>query len=117
MTAGVGTLLYLAPEVLEAEDDPNSRKTAYNKAADIYGLAMILHELFGGGTSFFPTPEGCDPRAKFMRIYRAKSEREMPQLKLELLPSAMTDVVRRGVDTDPSKRPSLEEFVAAIKEA
>jgi serine/threonine protein kinase len=116
MSVFVGNLFYMAPEVLKAED-PYSSKTPYTKAADIYGLAMILHELFGGGRSFFPALEKYKGGNQYyIMMIQTKPEVE-PQLKLELLPSAMTDVVQRGVNRDPSKRPSLEEFVLAIKRA
>ncbi len=117
MTAQIGTLVYTAPEVwpsAAAEDNQQVSKLEYNKPVDIYALALILHELFGGGGSFYPAPKGCHPNQHQIIVIMAKSHRKPPRLNLDALPSAMRDVVSRGVDSDPSKRPSLEEFDAAI---
>jgi serine/threonine protein kinase len=118
MTAGVGTIIYTAPEVFKPiSAKTNSSKTSYNRAADIYGLALILHELFGGGASFFPAPEGCDHRQHQWMIYNAKLERKAPQLQLKKLPVGIRNVIQAGVDANPTRRPRLEAFVAAIKTA
>jgi serine/threonine protein kinase len=114
--------VYTAPEVLTAaaaedaaaEDAQHVSKLEYNKPVDIYALALILHELFGGGRSFYPAPKGCHPNHHQIMLFRAKSKRVRPQLNLDALPSALWDVVSQGVGSDPSKRPSLEEFDAAI---
>jgi hypothetical protein len=88
----------------------------YNKPVDIYALALILHELFGGGASFLPLPDGCHPRYHAAYVIVAKCLRTPPCLRLlDLLPLALRDVVKAGVDADPRKRPCLEEFIAAIK--
>jgi serine/threonine protein kinase len=116
MTAGIGTLVYTAPEVWPSATaaDVQVSKLEYNKPVDIYALALILHELFGGGRSFYPAPKGCHPNQQQIMLITAKSKRDPPRLNLEQLPSALRDVVSQGVDSDPTKRPSLEDFDAAI---
>jgi serine/threonine protein kinase len=116
MTACIGTLVYTAPEVWPAAGDDNtSEPVKYDQEADIYALALILHELFGGGASFFPPPKNCHHNQQQILLIQAKSQRKPPLLRLDLIPSVLNDVVKRGVDADPSRRPSLEEFAAAIK--
>uniref|UniRef100_A0A1I8FCI3 Protein kinase domain-containing protein n=1 Tax=Macrostomum lignano TaxID=282301 RepID=A0A1I8FCI3_9PLAT len=47
--SGVGTLLWMAPEVLLFAEDPTRRRRRYDpKAADVYSLGCSLHELCTG---------------------------------------------------------------------
>ncbi len=118
MTACMGTLEYTAPEVwpsAAAEDAHEVLKLEYNKPVDIYALTLILHELFGGGKSFFSVPENCRPNERFILLANLKSRRVPPRLNLDRLPATLKDLVSRGVDSDPSKRPSVDEFDAVIK--
>ena len=48
-TRGVGTLKYMAPEVLDRDRDPNEMPESisrYNLKSDIYSLGVIAKELF-----------------------------------------------------------------------
>jgi serine/threonine-protein kinase len=47
MTSGVGTLLYMAPEMYEAVD--------YTAAVDVYSFVLIAYEVFVGKPTFSPT--------------------------------------------------------------
>jgi serine/threonine protein kinase len=108
--------VYTAPEVWPsaAAADFEESKLEYNKPVDIYALALIIHELFGGGRSFFPAPKSCHPKQRHIMLINAKSQRVPPRLNLEPLPSALREVVSQGVDSTPSRRPGLNEFEAAI---
>lgn len=102
----VGTLMYVAPEALSGE--------LVSPAADQFSLATIAYFLL----------TGCLP-------YLAKSPREMftqlltqPPIPLNMakqglrLPSAVEDVVMRGLERDPAKRyPSALAFAEALREA
>jgi hypothetical protein len=117
MTAGLGTLVYAAPEVWPADGTSTESHDClvYNKQGDIYALALILHQLFGGGASFFPVPEGCHARYQAAYVIVTKRQLTPPCLQLLDQPLALKDVVEAGVDAVPSNRPCLEEFIAAIK--
>ena len=113
-TAGIGTHVYMAPEVC-----PRERESLlpYNKTSDIYALALIVHELFGGhgGVDFFPGPS--DPQRRMISIIQAKINRDSPELELHKLPPTIQEVVRKGVKDDAEQRPSLQEFKKAVTEA
>ena len=102
----VGTLMYVAPEALSGE--------LVSPAADQFSLATIAYFLL----------TGCLP-------YLAKSPREMftqlltqPPIPLNMakqglrLPTAVEDVVMRGLERDPVKRyPSALAFAEALRGA
>jgi serine/threonine protein kinase len=110
-TAGVGTLIYAAPELFPTDytSEEAVERVRYQLTADVYSLTLILHELFGGGATFFSGH--C---ATIITLMTAKSRRVEPKLKLDSLPQCLQTIIRRGVDADPRKRPSLEEFREAI---
>ena len=117
-TAGVGTLVYMAPEVCPRIEEGNvaEKRLPYNKTVDIYSVSLVMHELIGGhgGYKFFPC---SDPRLMMITVCQAKSRRDPPQLqKLPIWPETLQGVIRRGVDADPQKRPSLKEFSEVIQE-
>ncbi len=101
----VGTLMYVAPEALSGE--------LVTPAADQYSLATIAYFLLSG----------CLP-------YTAKTPREMFSQLLsqapvplnaaqpgQRFPSAVEDVIMRGLSKDPAKRfPSAVEFANALRD-
>lgn len=98
----------LFPKSMAKEDAENIK---YKKTVDVYSLALILHQLFGGGTDFFPT---CHNN---ITLSFAKSRGEPPMLKLGELPPRLRRVISNGVATDPKKRPTLDEFFGAVMRA
>ena len=112
-------MVYTAPEVFPQMDDIDYRAKGglpYDKNVDIYSLSLVLHELFGGhgGGKFFPFSNVNNIQ---WSVLCAKNRRDPPKLKEELpiWPTTLQDAIRRGVDSDPQKRPSLKEFSEAIK--
>lgn len=105
----VGTLVYMAPEQFpKSLSKADLQKVQYKKTADIYSLALVLHQLFGAGANFYP-----DYMDTVMLSF-AKSKGEVPQLNEARVPPRLRDVVRKGVATNPKTRPTLEEFCGAV---
>ena len=106
----------MAPEIFPAISAQNtfSAGVQYTYTSDIYSISLIIHELFGGGKNFFQSTEGIPHNVKQVQIYLAKCQRVSPELNLKLLHTDLRDIIRRGVDSDPKQRPSLQEFLAAI---
>jgi serine/threonine protein kinase len=105
----VGTLVYMAPEQFpKSLTLADVRNLQYKKTADIYSLALVLHQLFGAGADFFPRYRDN------LVLSFAKSKGEAPQLNLAQLPPRLRSVVRKGVATDPKARPTLDEFFGAV---
>ena len=118
-TAGVGTLVYTAPEVYHRIEEPNNcgNKCPYDNTVDIYSLSLVLHEIFGGhgGYEFFPCP-GIDHRVWDFSVHQAKLSGKPPRLQeLPIRPKTLQNAIGRGVDADPQKRPTLKEFSEAIE--
>ena len=55
-------------------------KLPYDKAADIYSLSLVLHEMFGGHghDNYFPSP---DLLLRDISVYYAKARRDSLRLK------------------------------------
>ncbi|KAI9140952.1 kinase-like domain-containing protein [Paraphysoderma sedebokerense] len=97
-SAGLGTPSYAAPEQLV----PNSVSTT---ASDIYSLQLILFELY------------C-PFQTLMERSRVLSDLKKGIVPIELVklfPKEMAFVLW-GLDTDPSKRPSIDDMIEFIDE-
>jgi len=101
MTRFVGSLRYMAPEVLETN--------AYGLPADVFSCAILLHELATGNVPFAEV--GSD-----LRITTAIASGRRP--KLEELPSpdgaALQAVLQRSWAEEPEERGTASDFVAAL---
>ena len=110
-TGGIGTVVYMAPEVIRGRSTAEGiEKIQYKKTADIYSLTLILHELFGGGSKFFP-------KRRPIELMGLKFSGVGPRLQLESLPASLRTVIQDGVDNDPKKRTELTAFSDAINKA
>lgn len=91
---GMGTFLYAAPELLDADPRPSPR-------ADVYSLAMVALTCYRGGQ---------DPPAPSLGVMRVLNDTRAPLAVKELL--------RRALSTDPSQRPAdAGAFVEALRDA
>jgi len=99
----VGTLAYMPPEQLEGRP--------VDRTADVYALALTLYEGFTGANPL----RGKDPatvireagRVKFVPLGRARAD----------LPATLADALRRGLESDPTQRPSAAEFRRLLEKA
>ena len=101
--AAVGTLAYMAPEVLRGED--------YSPQADQYGLAATLYECLVGDKPY----DGSTPFALFQawQTHHRKLIEIFPQV-----PPAASAVLDRALSTEPSQRfKTCREFAAAFHAA
>ena len=100
----VGTPLAMSPEVLAGE--------APQPASDLYGLAVLLHQLVSGS---YPVSAGTltELRAKHARAERTP----LHELRPDLSP-AFTQVIERALDRDPELRfPGAAEMEMALRAA
>ena len=103
MHTAVGTPLYMAPEVRNF--------CAYGSSADIYSLAMMLFEMFSGQLS--AQEASSQALLKVMIDVIGKRITKVPEnFKV---PVCLRDVIERGWDETPEKRPSLSEYRSAMK--
>src|SRR6185312_6497515 len=95
----VGTLAYMSPEQAEGQ-------TA-GPEADVYSLALMLYECWGG--------ENPNRRATPAATARAIGSRPRSLRRLRPdLPRELTDTVDGCLEARPGRRPSLEELGTAI---
>ena len=98
----VGTLAYMAPEQAEGE--------AVAEPADVYSLALTLYEAWSG--------ENPIARATPAATARAIGEPVAPlRVRRPDLPEGLCEAIDASLDSEPERRPDLEELAAAIEEA
>ncbi len=96
----VGTLAYMSPEQAEGR--------AAGPEADVYSLALMLYEAWGG--------ENPNRRATPAATARAIGTRHRPMRKLRPdLPRQLSEAVDACLQSRPDRRPPLEELGAAIE--
>jgi hypothetical protein len=94
-TGSVGTVHYMAPEVV------NGR---YGKEVDLYALGVILYEMLTGRVPF----DGQSPGEILMKHLTAWPD-------LNAVPLAFRPIVARLLEKDPQRRyPSVEELMAEV---
>jgi serine/threonine protein kinase len=96
-----GTLLYMAPEQLEAFLAPNLWKDV-GAASDLYGLGLLVAELLTGRSPDLP-----DPTTPLPRVVRTLLDWRVapPRIAFELrVPKALRAIVTRCLAFQPSDR-------------
>jgi len=96
--AVVGTLDYMAPEMLTSTLAPDVR-------SDIYSLGVTLYRLLTGRLPF----PGCNP-AEVARLHREGNPDHLRRLN-PLLPAGAVQLVRRMLAKDPLRRPQTPSEV------
>jgi len=94
LTGGVGTPIYMAPEVLDGEK--------YTTSADVYSFAMLLLELYSAeepyNTDKFKTPW------QIAQFVTAGNRLDIPKD----FPPEISQLIAQCWDNDPSARPSFD---------
>lgn len=96
----VGTLSYMAPEVLEGK--------SASEAADLFAVGVMIYELF---TGCHPFDRGDDPQLVASILGGEPDWQRLGQ------GTALVALVRRLLAKSPSSRPSADEALAALSEA
>jgi eukaryotic-like serine/threonine-protein kinase len=101
--APLGTLHYMSPEQARGDDDIDDR-------TDVYGCCAVLYELLSG-----ERPHCADaPHALLYKITHAKPRR-LDQLPGVFVPTALADIVARGLEQQRARRfGSVLELAAAL---
>ncbi|GES73410.1 kinase-like domain-containing protein [Rhizophagus clarus] len=95
-----GVIPYVAPEIFKGG--------AFSKESDIYSLGMIMWELTSGRKPFFNVEHDIN------LIYQIIDEKRPKRpIITNDTPECYSNLIKRCLDSDPSKRPSITE----IKEA
>jgi hypothetical protein len=100
----LGTFSYMAPEQLEG--------TGSTPAVDIYALAVVAFEMLSG--------QKAHPQTNPVALAHAIATQPPPDLRAVVpdVPRAAAEVLRRGMDPDPAKRPrSATDLVDRLRVA
>jgi serine/threonine protein kinase len=98
-----GTVGYDAPEVAEGET-PTAR-------SDIYSLSYVLYELFVGRRIFTGMKE-----VQIIRRFTIGGERpDLSLLRRTGVSEGVCQVLQRGWDADPHRRPQVAEFLYVLR--
>ena len=102
LEAGVGTMSYMAPEVLEG--------TPYNHSMDLYALSVSFYEMISGTHPFESAP--------LIKQLEVRQDKNLTPL-IELVPSVpqyLSDIIMKGMSYNPADRfQSAHDFYESIE--
>ncbi len=102
LTALTGSLLYMAPEVFNGH--------AYSEKVDVFGLGMIMYELFSRTLLSFTLQ---DPDVVFAHCRKVCTEGYRPPFPRRM-PAGVKSLVQQCWAQDPAARPSMDKVVEAL---
>ncbi|XP_042509470.1 serine/threonine/tyrosine-protein kinase HT1-like [Macadamia integrifolia] len=107
MTAGSGTLRWMAPEMFGEGSLKRGDKVHYDHKVDVYSFSMILWEMLNNCIPF----EGM---GNFQAAYAAKQKAIRPSL--ENVPKGIATLLKMCWAADPSHRPEFIHITKALSE-
>lgn len=110
----VGTLVYLAPEVL--------LRAPHTFAADVYAFAVTANELASGTVPYIdrelPVPElhtVLESRFNDMTLRRAITKEDLRPVLAKDVPSAFSELISQAWSPEPEARPSFVDIVRVLE--
>ena len=105
MTKGMGTPLWMAPEVVEAQG--TGEKITYNEKVDVYSYGIILTELINRKLPYSEVKNRFDIMPKVIRGGR-------PEVDRDNAPAKIVGLMERCWAHKPTSRPTMEEVVDTL---
>ena len=99
-TQGIGTIFYMAPELLSGNP--------YDNKVDIWGLGCIIYELF--------TLEQCFGDNNLITVINRIKEGVHGKINLEKYSSDWQDLIDSLLQKEPEKRPNIEDVYNKVNE-
>jgi serine/threonine protein kinase len=99
---GVGTPLYMAPEVLDGH---------YDGKVDVYSFGLILYEIVVGNGVF----SSCKDERSKLKLYVDLQKGITPAIPESVLPFTR-DLIKKCWSMSPSERPSFSEIRRSLQE-
>ena len=98
MTSHIGSPLYMAPELINGDDE-------YGKGVDVYAFAILTYEILTGRQPFYELGEKCSPS----EIWQKVSDGGRPKFTRDI-PVKMRSFIKKCWSQDPDERPSFDEI-------
>jgi tRNA A-37 threonylcarbamoyl transferase component Bud32 len=105
MTKGMGTPLWMAPEVIEAQGE--KKKITYDEKVDIYSYGIILSELINRKAPFSEIDN-------FFKVIPQVLEGNRPAFDKESAPSNFVALMERCWSQRAAERPEIKEVVETL---
>ncbi|HEX8240491.1 MAG TPA: serine/threonine-protein kinase [Allosphingosinicella sp.] len=112
---GGGTVLYMAPELINDFGRPSFNKTPSAKT-DVYSLGIVFHEILQGSHPFADLLPTGDIGKGLAGYFRTKDTIDFRGAR-EPLDAGIVDLVQRMCSRDPENRPSMFEVCEDLSEA
>lgn len=93
-----GTYLYMPPEVIKNEDNPE-----FSEASDVYAFSLIAYEMFAG-----------QPPFKSEEFYGAMKSNKRPEFDSSF-PEDYKEIIEKCWKENPQERPKFEEIVQFLE--
>ncbi|KAG0543901.1 hypothetical protein BDA96_02G228700 [Sorghum bicolor] len=104
LTGETGTYVYMAPEVIRCEP--------YTEKCDVYSFGIMLNELITAEHPYIETSYG--PSKIALNVANGTLRPKLPER--DAYPTALTDLICRTWDAEPSSRPSFATITLALRE-
>eukprot|EP00420_Gonyaulax_spinifera_P032678 CAMPEP_0197878044 /NCGR_PEP_ID=MMETSP1439-20131203/6541_1 /TAXON_ID=66791 /ORGANISM="Gonyaulax spinifera, Strain CCMP409" /LENGTH=521 /DNA_ID=CAMNT_0043497423 /DNA_START=131 /DNA_END=1696 /DNA_ORIENTATION=- len=105
LTAGIGTVRYMAPEVFESN--------TYGHSADIYSFGILAHEILSGQRPY----HDCRKNEAVLAISIMRGLRpSLSQLEVSTIGKLMARLMEKSWRTDPDERPTASELTLQLAE-
>ena len=105
MTIGVGTVMWMAPEML------NPKNKVYDSKVDVYSFAIVMWELFSRKLPY----SGIDNPLEIIEYVRFEGGRPDCNLIDKNTPKSAIELMKKCWDPSPNNRPTIIEVVDLLK--
>ncbi|KPJ67907.1 MAG: hypothetical protein AMJ43_02915 [Coxiella sp. DG_40] len=105
ITKGMGTPLWMAPEVIEAQGE--KKKITYDEKVDVYSYGIILSELINRKAPFSEIDN-------FFKVIPQVLEGNRPAFDKESAPSGFVTIMERCWAQRAAERPEIKEVVETL---
>jgi len=108
MSQRVGTLLYMAPELMEGDD--------YSFPVDVYSCGMLIYELVTGVVPFSTSDRRLQNYVAFVLSVPMGERPSLNALPRSPIGREIRDIIARSWDAEPASRPSAEMLASRLGE-
>jgi serine/threonine protein kinase len=102
-TLGIGTPMFMPPEVLSDTDHP------YRPPVDVWSYGVLVYDLFGLSIQFEDECRIKSPQQMVLRLMRGARFKKVPSI-----PDSLWNLIMDCWNAEPEKRPTFQEIVQRL---